>query len=97
MVNVLYIVAQSHEKSALDHFRNFKGIQSTVVTTSKLKKRKFKTKSLLKITNNVSPQYNQQTEPKQCKSEVEEICIHLNQETGPIATTISENKQWIPC
>ena len=28
---------------------------------------------------NKSPQYNQQTEPKQCKSEFEEICIH---ETG---------------
>ena len=23
-----------------------------------------------------SPQYNQNTEPKQCKSEVEEICIY---------------------
>ena len=34
---------------------------------------------------NKSPQYNQQTEPKQCKSEVEEICIHQNLETCPIA------------
>ena len=30
---------------------------------------------------NKSPQYNQQTEPKQCKSEVEEICIYQNLET----------------
>ena len=37
---------------------------------------------------NKSPQYNQQTEPKQCKSEVEEICIHQNLETGLIAATI---------
>ena len=29
-----------------------------------------------------SPQYNQQTEPKQCKSEVEEICIYQNLESG---------------
>ena len=63
-----------------------------MVTTSKLKKGKLKTKRLLKITNNVNPQYNQQPEPKQCKTEVEEICIHQNQETGPIASAISENK-----
>ena len=31
---------------------------------------------------NKSPQYNQQTEPKQCKCEVEEICIHPNLENG---------------
>ena len=31
---------------------------------------------------NKSLQYNQQTEPKQCKSEVEEICIHQNLEIG---------------
>ena len=31
---------------------------------------------------NKSPQYNQQTEPKQCKSEVEEICIQQNLESG---------------
>ena len=31
---------------------------------------------------NKSPQYNQQTEPKQCKSEVEEICIYQNLESG---------------
>ena len=30
-----------------------------------------------------SPQYNQQTGPKECKSEVEEVCIHQNLETGP--------------
>ena len=31
---------------------------------------------------NKSPQYNQQTEPKQCKSEVEEIFIYQNLESG---------------
>ena len=31
-----------------------------------------------------SPQYNQQTEPKQSKSEAEEMCIHQNLETSPI-------------
>ena len=46
---------------------------------------------------NKSPQYNQQTEPKQCKSEVEEICIHQNLETGPVAATISQNKWQVPC
>ena len=30
---------------------------------------------------NKSPQFNQQKEPKQCKSEVEEICISQNLET----------------
>ena len=32
---------------------------------------------------NKNPQYNQQTvtEPKQCKSEVEEICIYQNLES----------------
>ena len=25
---------------------------------------------------NKSPQYNQQTEPKQCKTEVQEICVY---------------------
>ena len=29
---------------------------------------------------NQSPQYNQQIEPKQCTSEVEEVCIHQNLE-----------------
>ena len=32
---------------------------------------------------NKSPQHNQQTEAEQCKSEVEEICILQNLETGP--------------
>ena len=42
---------------------------------------------------NKSPQYNPHTEPKQCKSEVEEICIHQTLETGHrIAASISENK-----
>ena len=40
---------------------------------------------------NKSPQYN-----LKCKSEVQEICIHQNLETGPIAATIPENKQWVP-
>ena len=31
---------------------------------------------------NKSPQYNQQTEPKQCKSEAKEICIYQNLETN---------------
>ena len=37
-VNVLCIVDQNHERPVvvLDHFRNFKGIQSIVVTTSKI-------------------------------------------------------------
>ena len=34
---------------------------------------------------NKSPQYNQQAEPKQCKSKVEEMFIQQNLETGPIA------------
>ena len=41
---------------------------------------------------NKSPQYYQQTELKQCKSEVEEMRIHQNLKTGPIAANISENK-----
>ena len=31
---------------------------------------------------NKSPQFNQQTEPKQCKLEVWEICIYRNLESG---------------
>ena len=38
-----------------------------------------------------NPQYNEQTEPKQCKFEVESICIHQNLETGH-RTSLSENK-----
>ena len=41
---------------------------------------------------NKSPQYNQQTKLKQYKSEVEEMHIHQNLKTGPIAANISENK-----
>ena len=43
---------------------------------------------------NKSPQYNQQTEPKECKSEVEGICSHQNMETGyqSVASYVSENK-----
>ena len=64
-VNVLCIVDQNHERSALDHFRKFKGIQLIVEYNienekgiliqgkenySKLKKGNLKTKNLLKIT-----------------------------------------------
>ena len=51
---------------------------------SKLKKGKLRTKNLLKITilDEQEPRYNQQTEQKQCKSEVEEICIQQNLETS---------------
>ena len=45
---------------------------------------------------NKSPQYNQQTEPKQCKSEVEETCIYKNLESGRYTASISVNR-WIPC
>ena len=31
---------------------------------------------------NKIPQYNQETEPKQCKCEVEEICIYKNLESS---------------
>ena len=31
---------------------------------------------------NKSSQYNQQTVPKQCKSEAEEICIYQNLKSG---------------
>ena len=59
----------------------------------KLKKEKLKTKKFSKITRkrkstsknlleNQEPHYNQQTEPKQCKSEVEEICVYPNLESG---------------
>ena len=47
---------------------------------SKLKKGKLKTKKLIRILGilmNKSPQYNQQS-----KSEVEEICIYQNMESG---------------
>ena len=36
---------------------------------------------------NKNPQYDQQTEPKQCKPEGEERCIHKNLETDPVAAT----------
>ena len=69
-------------------------IQESENFCSKLKTGKLKTERLLKTTiqTNKSPEYNQHTEPKQCKSEVEEICIHQNLETGSIVATISENK-----
>ena len=41
---------------------------------------------------NKSPQYNQQTELKQCKSEVEKIiCIHQRLETGVITASTFES------
>ena len=40
---------------------------------------------------NKSPQYNQQTEPKQCKSEVEETCIYKNLESGRHTVSILVN------
>ena len=46
---------------------------------------------------NKSFQYNQQqTEPKQCKSEVEELRIHQNLETGHcnIYLKINTRKSW---
>ena len=46
---------------------------------------------------NKSPQYNQQTEPKQCKSEVELNMFSAKLETGPITPTISENKKRFTC
>ena len=45
---------------------------------------------------NKSPQYNQQTEPKQCKAEVEEICIYQTWKVA-VTTAISENKWWVQC
>ena len=42
---------------------------------------------------NKSAQYDQQqTEPKQCKSEVEELRIQKNLETGRIAASVFERK-----
>ena len=42
---------------------------------------------------NKSSQYNQQqTEPTQCKSEVEELRIHQNLETDHCSMHVSENK-----
>ena len=47
---------------------------------------------------NKSPQYNQQTEPKQFKSEVEEICIQQTKAWKMAAVaSISENKWGVPC
>ena len=52
---------------------------------SKLKGEKLKTKKSLKIIlwgRRKSTQYNQQTESKQSKSDVQEICIYQNRESG---------------
>ena len=47
---------------------------------------------------NKNPLYNQQTEPKQWKPEVEEIRIYQNLESGrDSVSSISENKYWGPC
>ena len=46
---------------------------------------------------NKSPPYKQQTEPKQCKSGVEEICIYQNLESGHHTVSKSENELWVPC
>ena len=42
---------------------------------------------------NKNPQYNQQTvtEPKQCKSEVEEICIYKTWKVSVIASLSEKN------
>ena len=40
---------------------------------------------------NKSPQYNQQTEPKQCKSKFAETCLYQNMPVA-ITASISENK-----
>ena len=59
----------------------------------KLKKGKLKTKKLLNITIlDKQPSVQPQTEPKKCKSEVEEICIYQNLESGRPQHLISENK-----
>ena len=51
---------------------------------SKLKRGKLKTKKLLKITILGEQEHSiqQQTDPKQCQSDVEEVCIYLNQESS---------------
>ena len=47
---------------------------------------------------NKNPQYNQQTELKQCKPKVEKICKYQNLETIAVKTAfIYENEQWVPC
>ena len=48
------------------------------INCSKLKKRKLKTKKSLKITILGEQEHYQQTEPKQSKPDVEEICIYQN-------------------
>ena len=67
-VNELYIVDRDHQRSVVvvDHSRNFKGIQGELL---------LKTKKLSKLIYQIdkSPHYNQQAEPKQCKSEFEEM------------------------
>ena len=45
---------------------------------------------------NKSPQYNQQTESMQSKSEVEKICIYQNLKVA-VTSALSKNKQWVPC
>ena len=59
---------------------------------SKLKKGMLKTKKLLKIIILDSPQYNQQTELKQCKSEVDWGNMYLPSSKVAVRASISENK-----
>ena len=51
---------------------------------SKLKRGKLKTKKLLKITILGEQEHSiqKQTDPKHCQSDVEEVCIYQNQESG---------------
>ena len=46
---------------------------------------------------NKSPSYKQQTQPKQCKSRVEEIYIYQNLESGRHTVSKSENELRVPC
>ena len=61
---------------------------------SKLKRGKLKTKKLLKITILGEQEHSiqQQTDPKQCQSDVEEVCIYLNQESSHRSS--SENSEF---
>ena len=79
-----------------------KFIQDQGSYCSKLKKGKLETKKLFKITilDSKSFQYNQQTEPNQCKSEVRKYVLTKTWKgavTASVAICISENKQWVPC
>ena len=70
------------------NIENEEGILSTenqiLFEIKKKGKLKIKIKSCSKLLYEMSksPQYNQKRESKQCKSEIEEICIYLNLESG---------------